>query len=131
MKDLQKYYGKELVYVLTELKKGKIETSTQIKRVYDPRDFSRRVRPCDGCDLVIGDNSANSIDIFEIGGIHCNNNAFSFGHFDSITLFNYCEAEQVNQVIDAHKEAIKKALNTFIGEQQKRVNDTIEILKTL
>lgn len=131
MKNLEKYYGKKLVYVITELKNGKISTNTRIEKVYDPRDFSRRVRPCDGSDLVIGDHSANSKYIFDIGGIHRNNGAFAFGRFDSITLFNYCEVEQVDTVIFEHKKAIKEALSTFISEQQKRVNETIEILKTL
>ena len=129
MKNLEKYYGKELTYILTELKKGKIETSAQIKRVYDPR--KQMITFCAGCDIVIGNNSVDSKYIFEIGGIHCNNSAFTFGRFDSITLFNQCEVEQVEQVIDSHKGAIKKALNDFAVEQQKRVNDTIEILKTL
>jgi len=44
MKKLEKYYGKELAYVLTELKKGKINTSVQSKNVYDPRDFRAVLR---------------------------------------------------------------------------------------
>ena len=131
MKNLEKYYGKELAYVLTELKNGKINTNVQNKKVYDPRDFSRRVAPCAGCDLVIGDNSVDSKYIFDVGGLFTGNGAFAFGRFDSITLFNYCELEQVEQVISEQIEAIKNTLREFIEPEQKRVNNTIEILKSL
>ena len=64
MNNLQNYYGKKLAYIITKLNNGKIETKQEIKTVYDPRDFSRRVAPASGCDLVIGDNSTESKYIF-------------------------------------------------------------------
>jgi len=131
MKTLEKYYGKELAYVLTELKKGKINTNVQTKKVYDPRDFSHRVAPCSGCDLVIGDNSTESKYIFDIGGIHSDNSIFVFAKTESLTLFNYCEVEQIETVLSAQKESIIEGLETFARVQQKRVNDALEILKTL
>jgi len=132
MKDLKKYYGKKLVYMITELKNGKIETRQEVKTVYNPLDFKNcHVRPADGCDIVIGNNSTDSKHIFDVGGISGSLSGFTYGRFDSITLFNYCEVNQVDQVISEHKKAIKKALNEFIKSEQKRVNDTKEILKNI
>jgi len=129
MKDLEKYYGKELAYVLTELKKGKINTNVQNRKVYDPR--KQMITFCSGCDIVIGGNSVDSKYIFDIGGLFTGNGSFAFGRFDSITLFNYCELSQIEEVTAAQIEAIKKTLSEFIESEQKRVNEMIEILKTL
>ena len=39
MKNLQKYYGKKLVYIVTKLKKGVINTDAKEVEVYNPKDF--------------------------------------------------------------------------------------------
>jgi len=122
MKNLEKYYGKELVYIITKFKNDKIETTKQTKKVYNPKDLNCRVRPSDGCDLVIGDNSANSKNIFDVGGIDNSVSAFTVGRWDEITLLNYCTPEQSDQVEAEHVQVIKNTIYDYITKEQNRVN---------
>lgn len=127
MNDLSRFYGKELHYILTEIRNGKIEQSNTVKKVYNPLDFKNcRVRPCNGSDLVIGNNSANSKYIFSIGGI-MKTSLFNDKYF-SVTVFNYCEASEVETVKKLHIKELKNAFSRYITEKSELINKAKNIL---
>ena len=130
MNSLEKYYGKKLVYVVTELKNGVINTTTETQQVYNPKDFKNcSIAPVNGCDLVIGHNSVNSENIYDIGGI-MQANLWNDKYY-CITVFNYCEPEPAQNVITEHKKQIKKALNSYIADKTEKINKVNSILQNL
>ena len=129
MEALKEFYGKELLYIHTIFKDGKIHHSTVIKKVYDPYDLSKRIRPFDGCDIVIGDNSTNSKYIFSVGGIQHACSVSSFDTFDQISIFTYCRLEESEEVMKLHVQEIMKILNEFYVTYSKKVNDIKQLLE--
>lgn len=131
MTDLTKYYGRELMYIRTKLQHGKLESTAEVQEVYNPRDFNCNVAPTTGCDLVIGNHSADSNHIYEIGGVKEKNLAFEFSRFDQMTLFNYCEIETAKNLIALHKSMMLKALAEYIDDERKKIDEAEELLKEL
>lgn len=131
MEALKEFYGKELLCIDTVFKDGKIHHSTVIKKVYDPYDLSRRIRPFDGCDIVIGDNSTNSKYIFSIGGIQHSATLSSFVMVEQISIFTYCQLEESEQVMKLHVQEVMKILNKFYVTYSKKVNNVKEWIENL
>jgi hypothetical protein len=133
MDKLKEFYGKELIYVHTVYKNGKIIHNTQSQKVYDPYDLSKRIIPCSGCDMVIGDNSVNSKDIFSIGGVQHIGTPTSFDLFQSLSSFTYCTLEETEKVLELHVKGILEILNDYVEIYSKKVievKNSIENIKT-
>ena len=125
------YYGKELKYVITELKNGVITHRTESQRVYNPKDLNNKIGPCSGCDIVIGHNSTNSKYIYEEGNSIEKLSPKTYLMFGGLTVFNYCLYQDMNTVIKLQREAILVAVNEALEIQKNSVKEITEFLKTV
>lgn len=114
---LEHYYGKTLYYVVTTLSKGKVGTTIQERKVYNPKDRNCNMEPCTGCDMVIGNNSVDSKRIFKIGGvIPANDTDYSW---NQVCRFNYCTKAEVKTVIKKQENVVKESVSLYIKKLEK------------
>ena len=124
--DLSKFFGKELVYVETFVKYGALNHRETIKKVYNPKDFNCKHRPCNGSDVVIGGNSWNSEIIFEIGGV-MKSPLYNDKYF-TLHFFNFCQVPEVETVKKMQKFEAKKSFQMYIDTYSAKIKAAKSIL---
>tara|TARA_R110000744_G_scaffold195512_2_gene314598 strand:+ start:4541 stop:4939 length:399 start_codon:yes stop_codon:yes gene_type:complete len=111
-KDLKPFYGKEIVLVSTTLRGGEITVTEQRMRVYDPTDLSKRIRPADSCDIVIGGSSWNSDYIYDtIGRLHNDMGHWDYNRYEVKSLMTFTFENKVESIKRLHLQSIKKAVD--------------------
>lgn len=126
MEALKEFYGKDVAYVHTVFKGGRTEHQITTKKVYDPHDRTKRIRPANGCDIVIGDNSTSSKYIYSIGGVQHSNSVGTFEHLGQISIFTYCRLEETEVVINRHIQEVMVILNAYVDLYTKKVAEVME-----
>jgi hypothetical protein len=122
--ELKNYYDRYLYYVKTNLSNGVIETTVQKVKVYNPFNFDVRIAPAEGCDIVIGNSSTNSDRIYDLKkDLYSSTNTFSLNRYKNITLFTYCEENQVEEVKTAHLTEIKNSIEEVKNTLKKEILD--------
>lgn len=126
--ELKKYFNKSLYQIKTSLRKGEVKTNVKKVLVYNPLDFSKRIAPCSGCDIVINNDSTNSDYIFDLKkGLNTSTSAFSLHRYKEINIFTFCEESQVKEVTKLHLLEIKNGIEEVKKDLKKEIEELNKI----